>query len=160
MTSDTSIKYYFFKIFHSLETFILPIVAFFAPVQGILLTVGAFILADTFWGIWKARKQGQKITSKGLSAIISKMLLYEAAVLLSFCLDVFILGDILHGIFGVEQLIVKVTSMVLVYIELKSINENYHAVKGVDLWKEFKRLLSRTKELKDEITNITNGNNN
>ena len=153
-THREQIKYHVGRMFQSLEYFLLPILAFFAPVKGILITVGLFILADTISGIWKARRNGERITSRGLSAIVSKMLLYNGAVLLSFLLDEFIIGDILEGIFSIKDMVTKIVALLLVYIEAQSISENYEAVKGVNLWQEFKKLLSRTKEVKNEISEI------
>ena len=46
--------------------------AFFLPISGILLMIGVLIVIDTVTGIWKAKKIGEKITSRRLSAIISK----------------------------------------------------------------------------------------
>ena len=46
--------------------------AFFLPISGILLMIGVLIVIDTVAGIWKAKKIGEKITSRRLSAIISK----------------------------------------------------------------------------------------
>jgi hypothetical protein len=56
--------------------------AFFLPITGILFLIGFSILVDTITGIWKAKKLKIKITSRGLSAIISKLMLYEVAVIL------------------------------------------------------------------------------
>lgn len=148
------VKYHIGKMFQSLENFLLPILAFFAPVKGILITVGLFVLADTISGLWKAKKTGERITSRGLSAAVSKMVLYNGCVLLSFLLDKYIIGDILEGIFSIKDMVTKMAALLLVYIESQSINENYEAVKGVNLWQEFKKLLSRTKEVKDEISEI------
>jgi hypothetical protein len=48
----------------------------------------------------------------------------------------------------------KVLSLVLISIEVISINENYKAVKGIDLWASLKKLISRAKELKNDSDEI------
>ncbi len=149
-----NISYYLQKITEKAENFVIPILAFFAPIIGILITVGAFIFFDTATGIWKSRKNKVPITSKGLSAIISKMFLYQGSLLLAYLLDVFIIGDILEMWFSVDGLVVKVMALILVYIEMKSINENYKAVRGVDIYKELKNLISRTKEISSDIKDL------
>jgi hypothetical protein len=49
-------------------------------------------------------------------------------------------------------------SLVLVSIEVVSINENYKAVKGIDLWVSAKNLITRAKELKDDANEIRHNN--
>ncbi len=61
--------------------------AFFIPISGILLMIGVLIIFDTVAGIWKAKKLGEKITSRRLSAIISKLALYELTVIMFFLID-------------------------------------------------------------------------
>ena len=61
--------------------------AFFLPIIGILFLIGFAILVDTFTGIWKSKKLKIKITSRGLSAVISKLLLYEIAVILFYLIS-------------------------------------------------------------------------
>lgn len=157
MTVDTvfqDMKYYLSKFAMGLEGIILPVLLFFAPVKGILITVAAFIVLDTISGIWKSRVNKVPITSRALSSVISKLLLYELAIITTYLLDYYVIGDILHNIFGIEGLLVKVTALLLVFIEAQSINENYKIAKGIDLWKEFKKLLTRVKEVTTEVSGI------
>jgi hypothetical protein len=130
---------------------VLALIAFLAPIQGILITVGVLILADTILGVWKARKLKEKISSRKLSQIISKMFLYEGTIVLFFMIDKFILGDILQQFFAVEYLLTKVVALVLASIEVFSMDENYRAVKTHGLWYAFKRLVSRAKDVKSEL---------
>jgi len=71
------------------------ILAFFAPVAGIMIAVGAFISLDTLLGMMAAHKTGEKIESKKLSRVIWKMVMYQSVVLTFFVMDVFIVGDLL-----------------------------------------------------------------
>lgn len=128
--------------------------AFLMPISGLLFLVGFVIILDTVTGIWKSYKQKVKITSRGLSAIISKMLLYEVTVVLFYMIDHFILNNIVLQFFSVDLLLTKVLSLILVSIEVMSINENYKAVKGLDLWQAMKNLFARAKEIKKEVDGI------
>lgn len=130
---------------------LMMLMTLFAPIQGIMLTVGLLIIADTITGIWKSRKLGEKITSRGLSKIISKMFLYEGTIILFFLIDKFILGDILFKFFSIEWLLTKVVALVLASIEVFSMDENYRAVKKYGLWHAFKRLVARGKDIKAEL---------
>jgi hypothetical protein len=128
--------------------------AFLMPISGLLFLVGFVIVLDTITGVWKSIKNKVKITSRGLSAIISKMLLYEVTVIMFYMIDQFILNNIILQFFSVELLLTKVLALILVSIEVMSINENYKAVKGLDLWQAMKNLFSRAKEIKKEVDEI------
>lgn len=128
--------------------------AFLMPISGLLFLVGFVIVLDTVTGIWKSIKNKTKITSRGLSAIISKMLLYEVTVILFYMIDHFILNNIILQFFSVQLLLTKVLALILVSIEVMSINENYKAVKGLDLWQAMKNLFARAKDIKKDIDEI------
>jgi hypothetical protein len=127
---------------------------FFLPITGILFLIGFAILVDTFTGIWKAKKLCIPITSRKLSAIISKLMLYEIAVILFYLIDRFILNDIILTFFSVPLMLTKILSLVLVSIEVISISENYKAVKGIDLWQAMKLLFARARDIKQDIDTI------
>ena len=127
---------------------------FFLPITGILFLIGFAIVVDTLTGIWKAKKLGIPITSRKLSAIISKLMLYEVAVILFYLIDRFILNDIILTFFSVPLMLTKILSLVLVSIEVISISENYKAVKGIDLWQAMKLLFARARDIKQDIDTI------
>ena len=128
--------------------------AFFLPISGILIMILVLITIDTITGIWKAKKLGDKVTSRKLSAVISKLALYEITVIMFFLIDKFILNDIILTFFSVPFMLTKVTALVLASIEVMSINENYKIVKGIDLWQSMKLLFARAKDIKDDINKI------
>jgi hypothetical protein len=128
--------------------------AFFLPISGILIMIGVLISIDTITGIWKANKIGDKITSRKLSSIISKLALYELTVIMFFLIDRFILNDIILTFFSVPFMLTKVVALVLASIEVMSINENYKVVKGIDLWQSMKLLFARAKEVKEDLNKL------
>ena len=128
--------------------------SFFLPISGILFLIGFAIFVDTLTGIWKSKKLGLPITSRKLSAIVSKLFLYEVAVIGFYLIDKFILNDIILQFFSVPLMLTKILSLVLCSIECISINENIKAVKGVDIWSAFKQLLQRSKEIKQDIDGV------
>ena len=128
--------------------------AFFLPISGILIMIGVLISIDTITGIWKAKKIGDKITSRKLSAIISKLALYEVTVIMFFLIDKFILNDIILTFFSVPFMLTKVVALVLSSIEVMSINESYKQVKQVDLWQSAKDLFARAKEIKEDLNKL------
>lgn len=133
------------------------ILALFSPIQGILITVGLCIFADTALGIWKAKKLGETITSHKLFRVVSKMAIYQLTVMLFFLIDKFILGDILASFFSIEFLLTKVIALILASIEVFSMDENVRAVKGKGLWHAFKRLTKVATEVSNDVKKIKSG---
>ena len=150
----TQLSLLLISIQQELLTIVSICLAFFMPISGILIMIGVLICIDTFTGIWKANKLEEKITSRKLSSIISKLALYEITVIMFFLIDRFILNDILLTFFSVPFMLTKVVALVLSSIEVMSINENYKVVKGIDLWQSMKLLFARAKDIKDDINKI------
>ena len=143
----TKLKLYSMQLFAIVSSF-------FLPISGILILIGVSVIVDTITGVWKSKKLGTPITSRKLSAVISKILLYEVTVMLFYLIDYFIINDIVLTFFSVELLITKILALVLVSIEVISLNENIKAVKGIDLWTSLKNLFSRAKEVTQDFKDI------
>ena len=141
------------KVYHEI---LVVILAFLSPIIPLLLTVGAFIFADTVMGIAKAKHKGgwASVNSRTASQFISKSVLYCSAVILFFIMEKYIIGDILIYLISVPFFLTKVVATTLCVIELKSIDENYTEIWGYSMWSRFKDILRRAKETKDEIANI------
>ena len=134
--------------------------AFFLPISGILFLVGFAIFIDTLTGLWKAKKLKIPITSRKLSAVISKLFLYELAVIGFYLIDFWILNDIIMKFFSVELMLTKILSLVLVSIEVMSINENYFSIRQISIWQAMKSLFARAKEIKNDINGIRSNQDN
>ena len=134
-----------------LQTYSIQLMAivssFFLPISGILILIGVSVILDTITGVWKSYKLKTKVTSRKLSAVISKILLYEVTVMLFYLIDYYILNDIVLTFFSVSLLTTKILALVLVSIEVISINENVKKVKGLDIWSSLKNLFARAKEV-------------
>ena len=128
--------------------------SFFLPISGILILIGVSVILDTLTGVWKARKLKTPVTSRKLSAIISKILLYEVTVMLFYLIDYYILNDIVLTFFSVQLLTTKILALVLVSIEVISMNENVKSVKGIDIWQSLKNLFARAKEVTQDFKDI------
>ena len=141
-----------------LQTYSIQLMAivssFFLPIVGILILIGVSVIVDTITGIWKSYKLKTKVTSRRLSAIISKILLYEVTVMLFYLIDFYIVNDIVLVFFSVELLVTKILALVLVSIEVISINENIKSVNGLDIWTSLKNLFARAKEVTQDFKDI------
>lgn len=132
------------------------VLAFLIPIYGLILAVGCCIVADTIIGILRAKKLNgwKSVSSRRLSAIVSKMFLYEGALILFFFIDKFIIAEFTAMFIEIPLILTKILAATLCFIELKSIDENYKIIKGKSLWEEFKDLLARSKELKAEVSEL------
>ena len=130
------------------------LLSFFLPIQGILIGIGFAISLDTFTGIWKAIKKEESKASRKLSRLISKNLLYESAIMLFYVMDYFIINELVSQLFSVPFLVTKCVALVLFSIEAISINENIKEITGEDIWSRAKALLSRIKEIKQDVDEI------
>lgn len=128
--------------------------AFLLPVKPLLILVGICIFLDTIFGVWKCKKTGVKINSKGLSAIISKMVLYQSAVILFFALEKYILGDFVMIFTSIPLFLTKVIATLLVGIEITSISENIEEATGQGIWTRIKILLGRVKIVTSDIKEL------
>jgi len=74
--------------------------------------------------------------------------------MLFYLIDYYILNDIILTFFSVNLLTTKILALVLVSIEVISINENFKLVKGIDLWASLKNLFARAKEVTQDFKDI------
>lgn len=138
------------------ETIIAVCLAALMPIKPLILLVGVCISLDTFFGIYRAVKQRKKITSRALSAVISKMALYEFALILFYFIDSIILNDIAKSFTPVDLFVTKMVAAVLVSVEVLSILENIKLATGYDFIDMAKKTLRRSKSFKNEVEDIIN----
>lgn len=136
---------------------ITSVLLFFAPIQGLVISVGIAILMDTFCGIYRSVKIDGwgSVSSRRLSEIVSKMLLYQSCVISLFVIDKFVLHDILSMWFSVEYIMTKICTILLIFIEAVSIKENFEKATGKDVFKMLKKALSRAQVIKKSINDLT-----
>ena len=136
------------------------VLAFLAPIVPLLILVGVAIAADTIFGIIRAKKLKQKITSRKMSQIVYKMVLYQGAVVLFYCIEHFILSDIIGLFTSVPLILTKLVTATLLSIELTSVSENVESAYGINLWKKFKEMVSRAKQVKEELEDFKDDESN
>lgn len=138
----------------TIDKVLIVLSAFLLPIKPLIVLVGVCIFLDTIFGVWKAKKTNNKITSKGLSSIVSKMVLYESAVILFFALEKFLVGDFILLFTSIPLFLTKVIATLLVGIELTSISENIEEATGVSVWQRIKIMLGRVKEIKNDVNDV------
>lgn len=144
----------FSKINQIIITIIGTLIAFVAPIYSLIILVLLAIIFDTVIGIWRSKKLQKEITSKALSAIAGKLFLYEGALILFWLVDLWIVGDFVGLAINIPFVLTKLIAITLVWIEIKSIDENIKEVKGISLFKKMKELISRVKSIKNDLEEL------
>ena len=131
--------------------FLMILGGFFLPVIYILLTVGTMIAVDTIFALYKCHKKNILITSRGLSQMISKMVLYQSAVILFYIIEKYIMHDFVIEFTNIDLFLTKIIAMVLISIEIKSIDETFTNLYGYSMIKKGVDTIKRLKSIKDEV---------
>ena len=138
------------KIYFS--TIATTLVLFFAPIKGIILMVALATILDTCFGLWKAKKLGEEITSKIFrNGLVPKLVSYVAAVMLIYASDVFIINALTLRVISVEFISTKLIALVLLSIEVKSMDESLVKVKGYSFIDKIKVIINKIKDLKKQF---------
>jgi hypothetical protein len=115
-----------------------------APIKALMLSVGFLIFADLVTGLWAAVKDKVPVTSAGMRRTISKILVYQLAVISGFLVEHYMLTDFLP--------ISKIVATVIGLVELKSVLENSNKILGYNLFKTvIAKLGSENEQLKEDI---------
>ena len=114
-------------------------VAVLAPIKMVLLVTGILIFADLISGIIAAKKRGEEISSAGLRRTITKVAIYNAAIILGFLAETYMLDGFLP--------ISKIASSLIALVECKSLYENLDEIRGGNL---FKSLIDKLGSQNDE----------
>jgi len=133
--------------------FVFSLFAVLAPVKPMVLMAVATIILDMGFGVWRSVKKNgwASIRSRRLSNTISKSLLYSGAIVFIFLLEKFVLADLLGYFISVDLLLTKAFTAFCVFTEVKSINENYFSVTGINVWEKFMQFVKRSKEQVEEL---------
>ena len=136
-----------------LSLFVFSVLTILTPVKPLVIVAVLSIILDTCFGIWRSvKKSGWKsIRSRRLSHTISKTLLYSGAIVFVFLLEKYVIADILAHFISIDLLMTKAFTFFCVYTEIKSINESYFSVTGVNVWDKFIKFAKRSKETLEDL---------
>lgn len=133
--------------------FVFALFSVLAPVKPMVLIAVLTIILDMCFGIWRSVKKNgwASIRSRRLSNTISKSLLYSGAIVFIFLLEKFVIADILAYFISVDLVLTKAFTFFCVFTEVKSINENYFSVTGINVWDRFISFIKRGKEQLEDL---------
>ena len=110
------------------------VASFFIPIKGFLIFTIFVVFADMGTGIMAAKKEGQKINSKGLYRTIEKIVVYFCAILIF---------EGAKNTFSLPFNITYMTAFLIAAVELTSISENIKRITGVNLSTLLTRFFTR-----------------
>jgi uncharacterized membrane protein len=110
------------------------IASFFIPIKGFLIFTIFVVFADMATGIMASRKEGQKISSKGLYRTMEKIVVY-------FCGIMIFEGA--RNTFSLPFNITYMAAFLIASVELTSIAENIKRITGVNLTTLITRFFNR-----------------
>lgn len=136
-----------------LQAFVFALVSILSPVTPLVFIAVLAIVLDTCFGIWRSVKKNGwvSIRSRRLSNTISKTLLYSGAIVFVFLLEKYVIADVLNHFIDIDLVLTKMFTFFCVVTEVKSINESYYSVTGVNVWDKFKTFVLRSKEQLDDL---------
>lgn len=110
------------------------IFSFFVPIKGFLIFTIFVVFADMGTGILAAKKEGQKINSRGLYRTIEKIIVYFCAILIF---------EGARNTFSLPFNITYMAAFLIATVELYSISENIKRITGVNLGVLITRFFNR-----------------
>ena len=110
------------------------IFSFFIPIKGFLIFTVFVVFADMATGIMAAKKEQQKINSKGLYRTMEKIVVYFCAILIF---------EGARNTFSLPFNITYMTAFLIAAVELTSISENIKRITGVNLTTLITRFFTR-----------------
>jgi hypothetical protein len=137
------------KIYGSL---LLPVILFFAPIAWMVFLVGLSTIIDTGFGVWKSKSLGEEVSSKICrKGLVPKVRSYVIMVLLLYMADYYIINELTKLFINVEFISTKLVSLVLIVIEVKSMDESFSKVKGYSFIEKLYSNVKSIKKAKDDI---------
>jgi hypothetical protein len=109
-----------------LPPFLLTILAIFAPIEAAVAAAFVLVTCDMILGILAARKRGEPITSSGLRRSLSKLIIFESAIVLGFITEHFLTGDFMP--------VSKIITAYIGLVEIKSIVESLNELNGSNIF--------------------------
>ena len=104
-----------------------------------MFTIGLLVAVDFIFGVYRAWKTKQEITSRKMSNTITKMLLYNLTVVSIWAIE--------KNITGPDIPITKIAAGMICLVEFKSIDEAFKLLFGFSIWDKMKKSLSRGESL-------------
>lgn len=139
------------------QSLLLPLIIFLAPIMPMIVLVGLSTLVDTGFGIWKAKKQGHRFSSKTCrKGLVPKVTSYTIMIFTLFCVDIYLVNEFTKLFINIEFVSTKVMAVSLIFIEVKSMDESFEAVKGYSFINKILANIKNIKKIKKDLEDDNN----
>jgi hypothetical protein len=125
--------------FGRLDFIFVAILGVLTPVAPIIYTLTFVIICDFLFGLYRAYKCREEITSRKMAQTLPKLLLYNIIIIALFLVDKYVMNT---GI-GLE----KVAATLMILIEMKSVDESFKIIFGYSLWNKVIDSIERGKSI-------------
>jgi sugar phosphate permease len=98
-----------------------------APIKAVMITVGILVFVDKLFGVWAAKKRGEKFSSARMSHSVTKALVYQSAVITGFLVEKYLMDGALP--------VCKIIAGLIGSVELKSLLESGQEILGQPVFK-------------------------
>lgn len=102
------------------------VISIFAPIEAVLLTAFVMVIVDFITGIMAANHRKEPVTSSGFRRSVTKIFVYEIALMAAFLVQHYMSGDYVP----VEKIVASFIGLT----ELTSIVENLNEISGGSLF--------------------------
>lgn len=128
------------------------LLVFFAPIKGIIILVALSTILDTAFGVWKASKLKENVNRKTFRhGFVPKLMSYIGAIMLVYASDFFIINYLTKEVISVDYLATKVIALMLISIDVKSMDESFQKVKGYSFIGKIVKLIIQAKDVKKKL---------
>jgi hypothetical protein len=121
------------------DLFIASIIGVLTPVSPIIYTLTFVIVCDFIFGIYRAYKAKEEITSRKMAQTLPKLLLYNIIIIALYLTDKYVMQT---GI-GLE----KIACSLMLLVEMKSVDESFKTIFGYSLWQRLIDSIERGKSI-------------
>lgn len=115
------------KMKETLIKLLVVIATVLAPIKGALITCGMLVIIDLITGIWASKIRKEAITSAGIRRTVSKLFVYEIAIILAYFTEGYLTGA--------DVPVLKVVTGLVGVTELLSCLENINTISGTNVLK-------------------------
>jgi hypothetical protein len=122
-----------------LSSIVASVFGVLTPVAPIIYTLTFVIFCDFIFGLYRAYKAKEDITSRKMAQTLPKLFLYNLIIICLFFVDKYVIQT---GI-GLE----KIACSLMVMIELKSCDESFKTIFGYSLWNRLVDSIDRGKSI-------------
>ena len=127
------------SFFGRLDFLFVAILGVLTPVAPIIYTLTFVIICDFLFGLYRAFKCKEEITSRKMAQTLPKLFLYNVIIIALFLVDKYVMNT---GI-GLE----KVAATLMILIEMKSVDESFKTIFGYSLWNKVIDSIERGKSI-------------